>query len=163
MVWMNVGENLAFEHGKIRASAFELIIHKDTFAARDWLWGVMRDARGTQELPGTDPAESVARQETLQENGDEPTGGPLQTLVVVVEYNPEESWSLTVMLALLMELEPAVQVDVVVVAEGRRWALPVLVADFPRLTMVLPGRGGYAALSEILQRGTRERGAPTPQ
>lgn len=160
---MNVGENLTFDHGKILASAFELTNHKDTFAAREWLWGVMQEARGTQEVSGTSAAQPVALGQYLQGNRHGSAVSRLRTLVVVVEYNPDETWSLTVMLALLMELEPAVQVEVVVVAEGRRWALPVLVADFPKLTMALPGAEGHAALTELLHRSALERGVPTPQ
>ncbi|WP_142046083.1 hypothetical protein [Arthrobacter sp. SLBN-100] len=141
---MNVGKNVDLWHGAIRAgstaSAFERINHRDTFAAREWLRAVTQEAR--------------------LEYVDVPAPPALRALVAVVDYNPEEIWSLTVMLGQLMELEPSVEVEVVVVAEGRRWALPVLVADFPRLTMVPPGPTGQEALSGILQRMVREHAAP---
>ena len=89
---------------------------RNTFLARQWL----RTLRPGQP-----------------ETGSGVTNRPLAPeLLVVVDYRPEESWSLTSLLSQLLELEPETKAHVVLVAEGWRWALPVLVADFPRLSLI---------------------------
>jgi hypothetical protein len=90
-------------------------------------------------------------------NPDEPRTGTKKPVrrppsLVVVGYEPDESWSLTVLLSQLLDHGMDDCPEVVLVAEGPRWALPVLVTDFPRLTVVPPGEAGCEALLGILEK-----------
>ena len=104
---------------------------RNTFSARQWLRALR---------PGQ------------TETGPGATNSPLgPELLVVVDYRPEETWSLTSLLSQLLVLEPETKAHVVLVAEGWRWALPVLVADFPRLSLITAD----APASDLLSGGRR--------
>ena len=76
-------------------------------------------------------------------------------VVAVIGYEPQELWSLIVLLSHL-ESGDAQGTEVVLIAEGPVWALPVLITDFPRLTVVPPGASGrepfVVALQQALSR-----------
>jgi hypothetical protein len=119
----------------------DIYSYGDTFAAREWLRKVTREGQ--------------------QENNDT-TFVPALALVVVADYNPEEIWSLTTMMTQLLDLEPLVQAHVVLITEGWRWTLPVLVADFPRLTLIPKGAAGREAVGNLLSRIIQGRTGTAP-
>lgn len=113
------------------AAPAELIEYANTAEARSWVGAAMN-----RDEPRTGTKNPVPRPPSL----------------VVVGYQPDESWSLTVLLSQLLDHGMDDCPEVVLVAEGPRWVLPVLVTDFPRLTVVPPGEEGREALVGILDK-----------
>lgn len=108
----------------------------DTFSARQWL----------RSLPQGQPeAGPGAKSHPL---------GP--ELLAVVDYRPDETWSLTTLMSQLLDLEPQTRAHVVLVTEGWRWTLPVLVADFPRLSLISAG----VPASDVAQAGGLQAASP---
>ncbi|MBB6406306.1 hypothetical protein [Arthrobacter sp. AZCC_0090] len=58
--------------------------------------------------------------------------------VVLVGYDPEERWSLAVLLSELRDLDAAAGIGVVLIADGPAYSLPVFISDYPRLAVVPP-------------------------
>lgn len=90
-----------------RCRPVALIDAKDTYAAREWL-------NAAQGQPASQ-------------------GVPLPS-VVLVGYDPEERWSLAVLLSELRNLDAAI--EVVLIADGPTYSLPVFIGDYPWLTVV---------------------------
>jgi hypothetical protein len=86
-----------------------LIDAKDTYAAREWL-NAAKDQPASQ--------------------------GVQMPSVVLVGYNPEERWSLAVLLSEVRDLDAAAAIEVVLMADGPAYSLPVFISDYPRLTVV---------------------------
>ncbi|UNK47741.1 hypothetical protein [Arthrobacter sulfonylureivorans] len=118
-----------------KATATNVSEYPDTFVTRQWLRGIANNAAGSSET---------------KQHAD---GG--MPVVAVIGYEPQELWSLIVLLSHL-ESGDAQGTEVVLIAEGPVWALPVLITDFPRLTVVPPGASGrepfVVALQQALSR-----------
>lgn len=121
-----------------KTTATSLREYPDTFVTQQWLRGISNNAAGGNE------AEQYA-------DGRMPA-------VMVIGYEPQELWSLIVLLSHLESDDVTQGTEVVLIAEGPVWALPVLVTDFPRLTVVPPGTSGreplIVALHQALSRSS---------
>ena len=120
-----------------KTTATSLREYPDTFFARKWLRGI------SNEVAGGNEAEQYA-------DGRMPG-------VAVIGYEPQELWSLIVLLSHLESGDGAQGTEVVLIAEGPVWALPVLVTDFPRLTVVPPGASGCEPLVVALRQALSRR------
>lgn len=84
---------------------------EDTYAARERLHAVQDRSSGQAgQLPG----------------------------IVLVGYDPEERWSLAVLLSELRDLGVRSAIKVVLIADGPAYSLPVCITDYPLLTVVPP-------------------------
>ncbi len=92
-----------------RSRPVALIDAKDTYTAREWL-------NAAQDQPASQGAQLLS--------------------VVLVGYDPEERWSLAVLLSELRDLDATAAIEVVLIADGPANSLPVFISDYPRLTVV---------------------------
>jgi hypothetical protein len=146
VVCMSIGRD-AFKllHETVQHSQLsitEVLNFSDTFAARERLHAIALESREENRYTTANVTPSA--------------------LVVVIDYNPEEIWSLTTMMTQLLDLEPLTKAHVVLVIEGWLWALPVFVTDFPRLTTILKGAQGRRALSGILSTTLQDPAVAAP-
>ncbi|MGW6172156.1 hypothetical protein ACWF5H_01565 [Arthrobacter sp. NPDC055138] len=121
-----------------KTSGTRVTEYPDTFFTREWLRSISTEV----------PSCSEAKQDADSQ----------MPVAMVIGYEPQELWSLIVLLSHLESDESTQRTEVVLIAEGPVWALPVLVTDFPRLTVVPPGTTGreplVVALDQALSRSS---------
>jgi hypothetical protein len=92
---------------------------------------------GNSAVAIIDAADTYAARERLHAVQDRSSGQAVRApSVVLIGYEPEERWSLAVLLSELRDLGASSAIEVVLIADGPAYSLPVCLTDYPLLTVV---------------------------